>query len=223
MTERYRLQASYTDVEGSTEAAWQSGTSFTSGAEVLVAPTTPATVGVSVRVPNGARSAKLTLRAVSTANEEGSSQSSAPVGIVIGEEQVESDPRIVLGLGEVGGTNLRLQDTPDGSFRLQVRYLPSGPRTVNVPITARFEEAGTYEYTAGVPNGDDLWSIPRVSPGSSTESAQGAQDITVQLRLHATSPSDELRDLIVVATRRETGGVGQIAGRTVIPIQGFAS
>jgi hypothetical protein len=222
--ETYRLQAVYTDVVGGTAQQWLNATRFIGAAvdEVTVNPVTPVDVGVKVTVPTGVTSASMTLRVISTRNDPGSSQSSAPVPIVVGEVLPENDPRISLFPGEMNGNTLRTgEDATTHELLVQVKYPTTGFRQVNIPINARFAVAGTYAYSASIEDPGALWTLVTVSPQSSPEASGGAHDLAIQVRLNTTTPAAERRNLTVTATRQETGEPGQISAYIVLPIEGF--
>ena len=223
--ESYALQAIYTNVVGASEPAWQAGTTLLP-AEILVAPGTPATVGVTVKVPTGATSASLTLRAKSVNNDPGSSQSSAPVAIVVGQDQPEQDVKLTL--GAMQGLNLKTVDDPaTGEKVIQVRHPATGsnPRQVNIPIVVTSPSAGTFAYEAEIAEPGTLWEVMRVAPASGPQVADAATTVNVVVRLSALpvlgTPPDSRTTLTVRATRQETTEPGQISGVLTVPIEGF--
>jgi hypothetical protein len=221
--EAYRLHAIYGNVVGATKAQWESGTTFVGAANdiLTIAPASPVTIGVQVTVPAGATSAELTLRAESLHNDPGSSSSSPVVPIVVGQDQPENDSRISVFLGEL--TNHMRVAPGEQELVLQVEYAAAGtPRTILVPVEARFAVAGTYDYAASVQNGGALWTVGTVTPANTTEPINGTQTISVQLIFAGTKAEGERRNLTVTATRRDTSGPGRIAASMVLPVEGFA-
>jgi hypothetical protein len=227
MTEQYAIEPLFQNLQGTaTEQNWKDASHLvgtdTQG-RVTIVPATPITVGVTITIPNGAVGADLRLRARSINNEAGSSRTSAPVPIIVGVDQPESDPRISLLPGQLSGTTLRaVEDPVTHATVIQVKYpTTTAFRQVNIPIAARFLVAGTYAFTAVIDNPGTTWTLMQVAPAASPPlSANGALDVAVQVRLNISAPAGERRNLTVTATRQGATAPGQISAVLVLPIEG---
>jgi hypothetical protein len=221
IAEAYRLEALFSDVAGATAQQWLSGTTFVgaAGGMLTVTPGEPVSVGVNITIPAGATKATLSLRAVSTHNDPGSTATSLPVAIVVGQTQPDNSPLIHIDLGQLNN-NFRLVQV-GGQSVLQIRYPVSGSRNVSVPISALFDDAGTYDFTAKLDNAGTLWTLGAVNPTNAQQPAGGRLPITIALSLNVTAASAERRTLSFTAKRRETTAPGQITSHMDIPIEGF--
>ena len=218
--ETYRIEAQYSDAVGASVRQWEDATNVIGLPDdrVNVIPGVPVTVAISVTVPDGAKSVGLSLRATSIHNEAGSSATSLPVPLIIGQEVPDNSPLIHVDLGQLTNS-FRLDAGPPPVLR--VRYPTSGSRNVNVPITVRFDVGGTFDYTATLANPGSFWTLGTALPTSSSPTAGTSLPVSVPLALKVTGPSGERRTLVFEAKRKETSSPGQISSRLVIPIEGF--
>jgi hypothetical protein len=182
---------------------------------VTVSPLTPANVGVQVKVPAGATSADLVVRAVSVHNDPESSSVPQTIPIVIGEAPPAADPSISVVLG----TNNRPSVHPNAAGNgLDIRFGASAIITVEADMV----HAGDYVFTGAVQNPDtSIWEVINLPQTIHFGDGQGQE---IQFRLHLVPLLSEVsvtRSFTLTATRQNDDGIGQISNFLTFNIGGF--
>jgi hypothetical protein len=217
--ETYGFEAQFSNVAGSTDAAWQSGTTFISPTSVQIGSFATVQVSFTVKVPTGATSADLALRVKSQNNDAGLSRASAPFHLAIGSTSEVNDPRTAITLPAPGFFAKYHKVPIDGLDGFEIPYANKATVAIHVEQTV----AGTYAYTAEVENAGGLWTVGTLSPATSQEGSSGFEDVQFDLSLSATnSAANEKRFLVFRAKRTDTDQVGQFTSFLRIPIRGFA-
>jgi hypothetical protein len=225
--ETYRLEALFTDAAGTATADdWHRNTTLPSNAGgIRCGPTRKERVNVVVRVPTGAQSVNFALRAVSLNNPSGLTRTSGVIAIRVGSTADVNDPRTTLSIDILGPLASARNATIDGQQGIEVAY----GATENISVTARFQQAGAYTYSAEIESPDEaIWTPTRPVPvpPQSNEVAGGEENIAFALTLRMAAPASgglhpEKRFLIVRAKRTNTDSVGVFTSFLRFPIQGF--
>ena len=222
--EDFTIRADYDNANAATTASWTKATLYlgTSSEHVVrVDPKTPVTVGVQFKVPIGAKSVDMTVRAISANNHPASSNSSPVIPIAVGLPPLPTDTSIGLTIKAHNQSIIR-NKAFSGAFTgpgLEVKY----GTTPAVSLRAEVEHAGTYKVDATI-EGEDGGTWKTIGlPQNIALGAKDTDDVQFQLQLLPASPpaSDVTRYLRFSATRQETDGVGQISNYLRFAIGGF--
>lgn len=227
--ERYRLSVVYVDLVGTaTLADWQSRTAITMGTsstpvpqEIQITPGSPIEVRVNLRIPSGATSANMSLRADALTNPT-ISRSSESIPLVVGEAPPVSDSRTTFRLETLGPAAKARRASIDGQEGYEIGYR----QTATIRVSALFTQSGTYAYEmVHESNPGGVWSITGFNPtGTTSETAGSEQEMSVQITLNQDAASGGEKSFLVFQARRtNTDAVGQFTSFVRFPIRGYVS
>ncbi len=221
--EDFKIQAEYLNAVGASTQAWQAATSYLgidSNGVAHVEPTAPLTVGVTFKVPTGATSVDLVVRAISVHNDPASSSASPVIPIAVGQPPLPTDASIVLTINTHQGTKIQNQTfsgaTPGAGLGVKFGENPL------VTLHAKIDHAGSYKFTAAIENSSEsIWKLTGM-PQTLGLGPGGAADVQFNLQLVPTTPPADptsvRRYLVFTATREDAGGVGKISNYLRFPI-----
>ncbi len=213
INESFQLKTSYSGIVGASEAAWMTNTNpvdqtlpFEAFRERIVP--------IQIKIPAGAQKATLTLniKSVNSPTDPLLNRTSTPVSIEVGKKPEVNDARVTFDKPSVSGA---------GHLEGDIVISPSGGRT-RVKVAAHFDEKGTYTITPTFePDATSIWTLDTLRPGpSTTEEANGDEDISVIIQLLTTSDIESDRYLVIKTSRTDGDAIGQFDSWTKIRIKG---
>jgi hypothetical protein len=230
-SEDYNLEVKFTDPAGTaTVDEWKKNTEMVLGttggsvpSPVKLGPQAKVRVNVNVRVPAGAVSTNMALKAnsVNASADPLLNRSSKLVEIKVGSQQAPNDPRTTFAISKIGPAAPARTAKIDGIDGVEVLYGGSPL----VPIKALFTKSGNYEFSAVIEKADTaVWVINGVTPAGFKSGDSGEQLININLTLKKTVPDpgdqhSEKNVLLVRASR--TDADEKFTSFTRVPIQGF--
>lgn len=229
LSEQYHLHVEFSNQVGSTIAKWQQGVTYTgvdTSQMVTVDPTQPATVGVDVVVPSAAKSVDMTVWAISVHHDPGSSSNHLAVPITVGIAGPPADPSIHLSFGSNASPFIHSQNFTGAvaGTGLAVGYGTNPVVEILLSVDSG-STPGTFTVAGEVENADATLWVPSGLPKDVPFSAgQPGQSVHFNLQLvpnQAVGGTDVTRFFMLTATRKESGGVGQISNFFRFPIGGF--
>ncbi|MFD9100231.1 hypothetical protein ACFVZN_04055 [Streptomyces virginiae] len=220
IAETYTVTPRFTNAQGSSVSAWQTGAVLVGSSPVTIRPGAPTTVGVRVTVPAGASSVDFAIGvAAQHSTDPRLNRTSAVRTLAVGQPQKPSDSRTTLTLADIGPLvdNVR-KASIDGNEGIEIRYNTRG----QIPVRVQFSVTGTYRYEAEIENPGGLWQLGSPQPSVSEGTADQFTRVTTELTSMVTAPSSEQRFMVVRAIRRKDG-IDDFQSYTRFPIRGFSS
>ncbi|MET7636354.1 hypothetical protein [Streptomyces sp. NPDC005078] len=221
IAEAYAITPRFTNAQGTSASAWQTGAVLVGSSPVTIRPGAPTTVGVRVTVPAGASSVDFAVGvAAQHSTDPRLNRTSAVRTLAVGQPQKPNDPRTTLSLADIGPVfdNVR-KVTIDGNEGIEIQYNTRGP----VPVRADFSVTGRYRYEAEIENPGGLWELGTPVPAEGEGTAGQFTKVTTELTSSVTSPSSEQRFMVVRAIRLKEDGTNDFLSYTRFPIRGFSS
>lgn len=213
-------------------SAWDAATSYTGtsgGSDNLVTVNPelpPPTVGVNVRIPSGAKSVDMIVRAVSVNNDPASSNSSHTIPITVGSALPQGDAHVPIDFNFSANSILEHVTYNDSSFigaGLGVKFGSNPLVTMKIGVDQQ-DHAGTYNLSAAIENPDtSIWVVNLLTQSTAVSLGQET-NFFFQLHLVPTSvgtPGSERRYLTVTATRQDADTTKQFSNYLRFPIGGF--
>ena len=230
IAESYGIKAIFTELVGTaTETDWMNNTALldptppgtVSVSELFVSPGIPRRVRVNFKVPNGATSAKLQLKASSVSRPSDinlNKASNPPLELKVGQVVTPSDPNTNFIIKAYGPTvqNARIVQI-NGRDGVEIKF----GETQFVRVNATFMLKGTYDYSHEVSPDSTGWTIPSTSltPANSIEQAGGGE--TIGMSVASIDTSTLPRTLKIKAVRRADADGPSITSWIEIPIRGY--
>jgi len=224
LPEQYHVVVTFANPNGSSIAAWTANTSYVgvdSSQMVTVDPAEPATVGVDVKVPTGAKSVDMTVAAVSMHNDPVSSSNKLAIPITVGQAGPTADPSIHLSLGTNASALLHSQaytGTVSGTG-LAVKY--GANPVIEIVLGVDITEAQTYTVAGTVEDADStMWAISGLPKDVPFAVGQVPQKVHFNLHLvpAAASATDVTRFFNLTVTNK---GDTSISNFLRFPVGGF--
>ena len=233
----YKFSLEFTDVVGSTLAAWQAAASTTPAGSVQIVRGNPQIVSATVVVPTGATSAQVALRAISADGLQ--SRTSAPTALLVGSTPQVSDSRASVLLPGPGGIGpfgpdglpnpLRAASISTASGALdgiQLRFNSTGTLQLTMSVTSDGTAAGDYFYSAQIESLGTAWALNTVTPvtGDLNVKTNEQRFINVGFSNTDATASTTVTYLVVRAEHRPSGSsTGNFVSFARFPIQGYAT
>ena len=223
----YNFNLVFTDVTGATASLWLNGSSVNPTVPTQIRRGTPQLVTATVRVPEGATSAQVALRAEST--DHAFSRTSATLGLTVGDTPNVSDPRALMTRVTIppldpvtGAPNPVRAATINGADGVEVRFGTTGRVPINLHVGGDPSAAGTYTFSAAVETPAGLWTAGPVAPVTLGRGVN--TDRTVQATIQNTDSGNTTTvKFMVVSATRTVEGDEDFTSFIRFPIRGFSA
>lgn len=222
----YNFSLVFSNVVGASVAAWQADSPITPSGAREIRRGTPQLVTARVKVPTGATSAQLALKAESA--DRAFSRTSDSLDFTVGQTTVVSDSRALLTVvTEIPpfddvGTNPVRNATINGASGVEVRFGATGKVPINLHVGSDPSAAGTYRFTATVEDPAGLWTGGPVTPAESGRTAPSDRQIDATIQNSDAGNSTTVKFMVVSAIHRTEAGTEDFTSFVRFPIRGFA-
>jgi hypothetical protein len=224
----YNFTLEFTNVVGATVSLWRSDSNVNPSGPREIRRGNPQLVTATVRVPEGATSAQVALRAESTDHAFG--RTSATLALEVGETPEVSDPRVLMTRMTIppldavtGGPNPVRLATINGVDGVEVRFGQTGRVPINMHVGTDQSAAGTYNFTATVEDAAGLWTGGPVAPTTLSRTAPSDRTLQATIQNTDTGNTTTVKFMVVRATHRTAAGVEDFNSFIRFPIRGFVA
>jgi len=219
----YTFSLVFTNVVGASVSAWQTLAQVTPSQPKEIHAGAPFLVTATVKVPNGATSAQVALKAESL--DHAFVRTSDTLDFTVGQTPAVSDPRVLLTLPALigpfdsqGQPNTVRKATINGVDGIEVKFGATGTVPIKMQVTADPSAAGTYNFTTTVESPAGLWQPGTVTPATAGLSASQTRNIDAQLRNSDSGNSSTVKFMVVNAVHGT--GNGAFTSFVRFPIRG---
>ena len=218
----YSFTTSVTEVVGASETLWRNGISLSETGPVELQPFVERVVTMSVKVPAGATSANISMRAANA--DQSLANGGSPIAFIVGSVAEVSDPRGLVAIRTIppnfnGSPNPLIVQSVGGMPGLAMR--PNGISEIPMELSFPTNDpsaAGDYRFRARVEGQTARWSLGTLIPTGQTNVVLGNAPrfrvpITSSATVDTTTPS-----FLVVYAEKFVGGATDPALRSFIRI-----
>jgi hypothetical protein len=226
LPETFKLEPIFDEADGASVEAWQAAASLIGGVQVALRSREPITVGVSIKVPSGAKKVQFGLNVTAEHTDDAQLNKMSPVRtLMIGQSQPVSDIGADLAIAKIppldefgNDAKTRRADIFGTNDGVEVEFGQEGP----IPIVVTAHVAGTYRYETEIEAAAGNWEVVKVSPLNSVEGIDTEQRVIVTVKCKASGPGNERTFMVVRALHLKDDLSTDFTSFVRFPIRGFS-